>query len=161
MLQGVPSGSGGSEHTPEVGSHEPAAWHSSSGVQTVAVPPQLPDVHVSPLVQASPSSQKVPSPTGCASQLSLVSLQTPSLQASLEPEQSTAVPALHTPDWHVSAPLQYVPSSQGVPLLAGCASQLSLVSLQTPVTHVPSRPEQSTAVPALHTPDWHVSAPLQ
>ncbi len=43
-LQAVPSGPAGFEQTPVAGSHVPATWHASDGVQTTGLEPtQAPD----------------------------------------------------------------------------------------------------------------------
>jgi len=73
--------------------------------------------------------------------------------------QLRAVPAVQVPLWQVSAPLQTLPSLQVVPLSTGAFWQpvppLQLSVVQT----LPSL--QLRAVPAVQTPLWHVSAPLQ
>src|SRR5207249_1032475 len=61
-LQDVPSALGGSEHTPVLVLQVPTSWHWSSAVQTTRLlPVQAPLSQVSVCVQASPSSQAVPS----------------------------------------------------------------------------------------------------
>ena len=59
-VQGVPLPLGGFEHRPVPGLHVPASWHWSSGAQTTGVPPHVPLVHWSPLVQRAPSLHGVP-----------------------------------------------------------------------------------------------------
>src|SRR5438132_787923 len=72
--------------------------------------------------------------------------------------QLSGVPAVQIPDWQVSAPLHTLPSLHGVPFAtAACwhpasGSQLSVVQGLLSL--------QLSAVPARHTPAWHVSAPL-
>jgi hypothetical protein len=61
-LQPVPSVFAGLEHTPPL--HVPALWHWSDAVHTIAVPPQTPPVHTSPVVHELPSLQPVPSAFG-------------------------------------------------------------------------------------------------
>src|SRR5262249_50637625 len=62
-LHGVPLVAVGLEQTPVVGSQVPGTWHWSEAVQTFGVPPQVPLVQTSPVVQALPSLHVVPS--GC------------------------------------------------------------------------------------------------
>jgi len=59
-LQLVPFVAVGFEHCPVEGSQVPAEWHWSCALQETAVPPHVPFVHTSPVVQALPSEQLVP-----------------------------------------------------------------------------------------------------
>jgi hypothetical protein len=105
----------------------------------------------------SPSRHGVPLSTGplvqpkTGSQLSLVH--------TLPSSQLSGVPAVHTPAWQVSVPLQTLPSLQTVPLSTGVLAQPVTGSQLSVVHTLPS--VQSRAVPAVHTPPWQVSAPLQ
>lgn len=57
----LPSALVGFEQAPVVGLQMPAAWHWSSALQVVTVPPvHEPAWHVSPAVQALPSLHGVP-----------------------------------------------------------------------------------------------------
>jgi hypothetical protein len=73
--------------------------------------------------------------------------------------QLSGVPAVHTPAWHASAPLQRLPSRHGVPFSTApwvqpkTGSQLSVVHALASL--------QLRTVPAVHTPSWQVSSPLQ
>jgi ABC-type glucose/galactose transport system permease subunit len=73
--------------------------------------------------------------------------------------QLRAVPAVHTPAWHVSAPLHAFPSLQEVPLRSAVCWHPAIGSQVSVVQKLLSL--QSRGVPATHTPAWHVSAPLQ
>jgi hypothetical protein len=73
--------------------------------------------------------------------------------------QLSAVPAVHTPAWHASAPLQRLPSRHGVPFSTAVWVQPK-VGLQLSVVHVLASLQLRT-VPAVHTPTWQVSSPLQ
>ena len=80
---------------------------------------------------------------------------------------SGAVPHVQTPVWHVWPSLQAsVSSSQGRPSLIVALDVSQLPSAPT-VSHVLSAlhwspvPEQSTAVPPVQEPTWHVSPSLQ
>ena len=61
-LHAVPFGWFGFGQTPPL--QVPAAWHWSSAVQVMGVPPQVPFEQTSPVVQASPSLHAVPLATG-------------------------------------------------------------------------------------------------
>jgi hypothetical protein len=73
--------------------------------------------------------------------------------------QTSAVPAAHVPLWQVSAPLHTFPSAHAVPLATGVVVQ-PVAGLQPSVVHTfPSL--QTSGVPAVHTPAWQLSEPLQ
>jgi hypothetical protein len=73
--------------------------------------------------------------------------------------QTSAVPAVHTPAWQVSAPLQTVESGHAVPFATLVVVQPD-AELQLSVVHtLPSL--QTSGVPAVQVPFWQVSAPLQ
>jgi len=117
-------------------------------------------------VQASPSSQAVPSAFGLAEHWPVTGLQLPTLHASSNAEQSTPpLPDKHESVFgsHVSAPLQAFPSSQSAAVWhlqadeltvqpASCSEQLSTVQA-TPSSHF-------TATPP-HLPAVHVSELVQ
>jgi hypothetical protein len=72
--------------------------------------------------------------------------------------QTSGVPAVHTPAWQVSAPLQTVESGHAVPFATLVVVQPE-AGLQPSVVHtLPSL--QTSGVPAVHVPFWQVSAPL-
>lgn len=114
---------------------------------------QKPFWHVSVPLQALPSPQPVPLATGGKAQ-PLPGLQLSCVQG-LPSLQFGAPPRLQLPFWHVSAPLQALPSVQLVPLATllrpqpACAVQVSLVhglpSLQL------SAAQLNTQLP----PPWH------
>jgi hypothetical protein len=96
--QGVPSLSAGFEHFPVAGSQTPAAWHESLGVQTTRFAPlQAPDRQLSICVQASPSSQDVPSAASGFEHA---------------PVAGSQVPAT----WQASLALQTTPAQRSAPL---------------------------------------------
>jgi hypothetical protein len=73
--------------------------------------------------------------------------------------QTSPVPGAHVPFWQVSVPLQRLVSAHEVPFVTGVVVQ-PVAGLQPSVVHtLPSL--QTIAVPAVHTPAWQVSAPLQ
>ena len=72
--------------------------------------------------------------------------------------QLSGVPAVHAPLWQVSAPLQTLPSVQGVPFRTAVFVQ-PVAGLQVSVVHT-FESLQLGAVPAAQPPFWQVSAPL-
>jgi hypothetical protein len=73
--------------------------------------------------------------------------------------QLSAVPAAQTPAWQVSAPLHTFPSLHDVPFTTGTFRQPATGSQLSVVQTLLSL--QLSGVPAVHTPAWHVSVPLQ
>jgi hypothetical protein len=82
-----------------------------------------------------------------------------SVVQALASSQLSGVPAAHTPAWQVSAPLQTLPSTHGVPLSTGLLEHPKMGS-QPSVVHT-FESSQLRAVPAVHRPTWQVSVPLQ
>jgi hypothetical protein len=73
--------------------------------------------------------------------------------------QLSAVPPVQVPAWHVSLPLQMLPSLHGVPSPTEVLAQ-PVVGLQVSVVQtLPSL--QVSGVPAVQVPAWQVSSPLQ
>jgi hypothetical protein len=164
--------------------------HAFASLQLSGVPAvQEPFWHVSAPLQTVPSAQEVPfATTGFwhtpALQTSLVqgfpSLQSAGTLHDWQPAigvwtqplsalhesivhafpslQLSVVPAVHTPTWHVSAPLHTVPSAHDVPLATAALTQPRATSQLSVVQTFPSL--QLSGVPAVHTPLWHVSLPL-
>jgi len=83
----------------------------------------------------------------------------PSVVQTLLSLQSSGVPAVHTPLWQRSSPLQTLASAHDEPLGTGAAWQ-PRVGLQLSVVHtLPSL--QTGGAPAVQTPARQVSSPLQ
>jgi hypothetical protein len=125
----------------------------TSGVPALHAPPW----QVSAPLQALPSVHDVPFATATCwqprtgSQVSVVQ--------GLLSLQLRADPGVQVPAWHVSAPLQTVPSGHAVPLETfACAQPVAGTQLSVVHTLLSS---QLSGVPALHAPPWQVSAPLQ
>src|SRR5207249_4306122 len=72
--------------------------------------------------------------------------------------QVSAVPALHTPVWHVSVPLHAFPSLHEVPFETAACLQPATGSQVSVVQGLLSL--QVSDVPAVQAPAWHVSTPL-
>src|SRR2546427_660780 len=117
--------------------HTPA-WHVSAPLHT------LPSLHEVPFTTAR-CWQPV---TG--SQVSAVH--------GLASLQLRAVPAVQTPAWHVSAPWHALPSLHDVPF-ASAAGRHPAPGWHASAVHG-WLSLQLRAPPAVHTPAWHVSAPL-
>jgi hypothetical protein len=132
---------------------QPSPSSQLSGVPAV----QMPAWQVSSPLQTSASAHGVPLSTGVLAQPKTGSQ--PSVVQALPSSQSSAVPAVHTPPWQVSSPLQTSPSAHGVPFATGVfvqpvsGSQVSVV--QTLLS------SQLSGAPAVQTPAWQVSSPLQ
>jgi hypothetical protein len=118
---------------------------------------QAPLWHLSVPLQTLASAHEVPLGTGAFEQpvdgLQLSVVQT---LASL---QERGVPAVHPPLWQISAPLQALASLHEVPFRTGACSQPKTGSQVSVVQGLASL--QLSAAPAVHTPLWQVSSPLQ
>ena len=141
---GVPA-TGRASQAPLVALQVPTLQVSVMPLQSIAVPPHVPELHTSDVVQASPSLQEVVSATTTASQAPLVALQVPTWQLLSMPLQSLAVPP-QVPELQTSVIVQASPSSQLVVSATGTASQAPLVALQVPALQALSMPLQSLAV---------------
>src|SRR2546422_1080409 len=102
-LQAVLFALGGFEQRPVDVLQVPASWHWSWAVQTTGVPVQVPLWQLSPVVQARPSLQLVPSDLAGFEQRPVVVSQVPATW-----HWSRAVPATHVP---VQVPLWQVRKS--------------------------------------------------
>jgi hypothetical protein len=144
-------------------------WQPKTGshVSVVQTLPSLqlsgvPAVHVpfwqrSLPLQTLASLQDVPFSTGAFTQPARAS-QVFVVQG-LPSSQLRGVPGVQTPSWQVSPPLQTLPSVHDEPSAAGVFWQPT-TGLQVSVVHtVPS--SQLSGTPAVHTPAWQVSSPLQ
>jgi hypothetical protein len=127
-------------------------------LQLRAVPAvQVPAWQVSAPLQALPSVHEVPLATlvfwqpVAGRQLSLVQ--------TLLSLQLGAAPAVHTPAWQLSTPLQALPSLHVVPLATTTDWQPAMASQESLVQGFESL--QLSAVPAVQVPLWQVSVPLQ
>ena len=94
---------------------------------------QVPAWQTSPIVQRFPSLQLgLPEKGAGIEQSPVAGLQVPpGRQAS--PGHATCEPALHAPDWQVSAWVQALPSSQAVPLLFGTGAGHPVAGTQAPM----------------------------
>src|SRR5260370_778956 len=116
----------------------------------------MPDWHISSPLHRLPSGHGVPSGATLCWQPAM------GLQVSIEhgfPSlQLSAGPAVHAPVWHVSTPLPRFPSLHDVPFgTAACWQPATGSHVSVVQTFLSS---QLSAVPAVHTPALHVSAPL-
>jgi hypothetical protein len=77
------------------------------------------------------------------------------LELELEPLSGPAsADGVHVPDWHV-------PSEHGAPSSFAGSEQTPVVASQVPTSWQSSDAEQTTGVPAVHTPAWQVSVCVQ
>jgi hypothetical protein len=129
----VPSGFAGFEHCPVAGSHVPASWHSSGALQVTAPPPvQMPAWHVSPCVQALPSSHAVPSVVLETVHVPVAASQAETVVHCVGAGQVTGDPPTHAPAWQVSVCVQASPSSQDVPFGAAGLVHMPVAELHVP-----------------------------
>src|SRR5262245_14660299 len=120
---------------------------------------QAPPRQTSPCVQALPSLQVLPSGFGGSEQIPVAGLHVPALWHWSEAVHTTGVPAWQAPFWHISAPLQALPSLQLVPLATGVCVQPPAALHPSVVHGLPSSqlvPEPGTQIPA-----WQVEADAQ
>jgi uncharacterized membrane protein len=103
------------------------------------------------------SLHDVPFTTGVCWQPS-VALQV-SMVHGFTSSQSSGVPLVQTPAWQVSMPLQTSPSVHDVPFVTGVFWQPIIGSQVSAVQTFPS--SQASGVPAVQTPAWQLSTPLQ
>ena len=106
-----------------------------------------------------PSSQVVPFETGVCEQVPVDGAQV-SVVHGFRSLQLTGVPAAQVPAWQVSLPLQRLPSGQGVPSASATCEQVPPGAMQESVVHGLAS-SQLGGVPAVQSPFWQVSAPLQ
>jgi hypothetical protein len=88
-------------------------------------------------------------------------LHTPGMWHASPPPQSTALPAVQTPPWHVSLCVQALPSLQLVPFGLFGFEHAPVAGLHTPGMWHASPSPQSTGAPPVQTPPWHVSVCVQ
>jgi hypothetical protein len=160
--QAVPFGFVGLVQTPEVGSQTPAKWHWDCGWHTTVVPGvHCPPWQVSVSVQAFPSPQLVPFGFAGLEQVPVAGSQTPTSWHWSEAEQTTGLPPTHSPFWQVSVRVQALPSLQAEPFGLSGLEQAPVAGSQTPATWHWSSAWQTTGVPGVQTPPWHVSPWVQ
>jgi hypothetical protein len=152
---GVPLVTGVVAH-PKSGSQE-SVVQTFESLQLRALPEvQVPAWQLSAPLQTLPSRHGVPFKTGVLEHPD-AGLHASAVQT-LESLQLRAVPAVQVPLWHVSEPLQTLPSVQDEPFGSGVATQ-PLTGLQESVVQTfPSL--QLRAVPGVQVPLWQTSSPL-
>jgi hypothetical protein len=124
--------------------------------------PHTPPVHTS-LVHGLPSAQSAFTAQGwhpgiCVFWQPLTGAQ-PSVVQGLASLQERGVPAVQTPLWQISAPLHTLPSAHEVPFSSGIVVQPKTGLQPSVVQGLASL--QPSAAPAVQTPLWQVSLPLQ
>jgi hypothetical protein len=134
-LQGVLSMAGAWLHIIVAGSHV-STVHGSLSLQLTPMPPHLPAVHLSPVVQALPSSQVVLS--------ILLVLTHPIIRSHVSVVQSfrsshgIMAPDRHVPPWHESPWVQTLLSLHGVLSAAGPCTQAPALLQASVVQGFPS-----------------------
>jgi hypothetical protein len=148
--QGVPFVTGVDPQAPVAGL-QLSAVQALPSLHTTAVPPHVPFVHWSPVVQRLASLQAVPFATGVLRHPPVAGLQLSAVQA-LPSLHTTAVPP-HVPFVHWSPVVQRLASSHGVPFATGELRHPPVAGLQlSAVQAFPSL--HTTAVPP-HVPFVH------
>jgi len=152
--QGVLTGLGSAKHVFKSSSQTPVVHSPFWGEQSRVTPPvHWPFEQDSLTVQNSPSSQPLPLLAGRTTHVSVFSSHTPSAHCVSNELQSRGSETLHKPvALHLSLTVQCKLSSQGVLTGLGCASQVSVDSLHTPVVHGPFCAVQSRVIPPVHWP---------
>jgi hypothetical protein len=142
---------------PVVALHESVVQGFAS-LQEIGVPAvQVPPWQVSAPLHRLPSRHGTPFGAGAVVQP--VAGAQPSVVQGFESLQTSGVPAVQVPAWQVSGPLHWLPSVQDTPFATGVAVQ-PVAGLHVSVVHT-FESLQTTGVPAVHTPAWHDSVPLQ
>jgi hypothetical protein len=160
--QVVPLTAIGLEQAPVAWLQVPATWHWSDAVQTTGLPPvQTPAWQVSVWVQASPSSQGVPSFLAGLEQTPVSGSQSPAVWHWSGAGQITGLLPVQTPLWHVSVWVQALPSPQAEPSVLAGLVHLPVSVSQTPATWHWSEAVQMTGSPPVHVPAWQVSVCVQ
>jgi hypothetical protein len=100
-VQGVPFGAAGLLHCPVAGLHDPATAQTPWAWHVTGVPPQVPLLHWSFVVQALPSLQLVPLGWSGFEQVPVDGEHVPTPWHWSSAVQTTGFEPTHAPDWHV------------------------------------------------------------
>jgi hypothetical protein len=157
--QAAPSGFAGLEQ-PVDALHVPAVWHGSSAAHTTAEPPpHTPAWHVSPCVQASPSSQAVPFGSGTLEQTPVAGLHTLGFWHGSGAGHTTGLDPTHTPSWQVSVCVQASPSSQALPVQGVHVPSDAAPAAIEHAPHTPAPQAVSQQTPSMQKPLAQSAAP--
>jgi hypothetical protein len=110
----------------------PACWHWPGLAQVKAVPLHTPALHASPLVQARPSLQRVPSVLLGLPHRPVLDEQVPTAWHWSLAAQTTGLPPTQRPAWQVSLRVQAFPSSQAAPSVLAGLEHVPVDGLQVP-----------------------------
>src|SRR5439155_1383011 len=153
--QAVPAGLAGLEQTPVAGLHVPASWHWSSAVQTTGLAPvHAPAWQVSLRVQASTSSQVVPSGLAGLEQAPVAGLHLPASWHWSGGAHTTGVPGAHVPPSQASLIVHASPSSHALPFGLGGFEHLPVAGSQVPASWHWSCAVQTTGFAPVQVPAW-------
>jgi hypothetical protein len=150
--QVVPDGRGEATHPP-FPSHDMTASHSAGGGQVYATPAQTPPAHVSPRVQAIPSSHTVPTAFSTDAHAPVAGSHTPASWHWSGAGQTIGSPPMQSPAVQASAFVQALPSSHGAPSALGGELHSPVCGLQTPASWQASTGWQFRAPLPTHVPD--------
>src|SRR5689334_25303831 len=102
-LHAVPSGSGGLEHAPVMGSQTPVTWHWSAAAHVTGfAPTHAPATHASACVHALPSLHVVPSASVGFEQTPVAGSHVPAAWHWSAAAHATGLAPTQAPAWHVS-----------------------------------------------------------
>ena len=139
---GVPSGAGGLEQEPLLGSHVPARWHESTGGQTTGlVPAHVPLMHANVVSQRLLLAHAVPSGTVGLLHWPLVGSQVPATWHESLGAHTTGLDPEHAPLWQV-----YVVRQGFVPVHAVPSPAVGFEHCPLEGSHVPAEWHWSLAV---------------
>ena len=154
----VPFALAGFEHVPVAGLQVPASWHWSSAVQTTGLAPvHAPAWQVSLRVQASTSSQVVPSGLAGLEQAPVAGLHLPASWHWSGGAHTTGVPGAHVPPSQASLIVHASPSSHALPFGLGGFEHLPVAGSQVPASWHWSCAVQTTGFAPVQVPAWQVS----
>jgi hypothetical protein len=143
---------------------QPLAGLHESFVQTLlssqlggGPPTQLPLEHLSAVVQALLSLQKVPSAIAGFEHWPFDGLQVPATWHWSEALQTTGLAPVQVPPWQVSLCVHALPSLQPVPSEAAGFEHWPFAELQVPATWHWSEAVQTTGLAPVQVPPWQVS----
>jgi hypothetical protein len=158
----VPSGFVGFEHLPEVPSHVPAVWQSSSAVHATAMPcVQTPALQASPLKHELLSLHDVPSGSAGLEHMPVVVLHVPAAWQLSAAAHVTGLVPMQTPAVHVSVCVHALPSLHVAPSALVGFEQTPVLVLHAPTAWHVSIAVHVTGLVPVHVPAMHASVCVQ
>jgi predicted membrane protein len=147
--------------TPVTGSHASAVHGLLSSVAGGVPGEHVPDEHVSEPLHTVPSGHGVPSGLDGFEQVPVAGLQVPASWHWSLAVQTTGFAPVHVPAWHASLCVQASASLHAEPSAFAGSEQVPLAGSHVPASWHWSLGVQTTGLPPVHVPAWHVSACVQ